>query len=371
MHQEASKAALETPTIMPLSVVLPNFNDGKVLSRALGSLLAQKPAAQEIIVVDDGSSDDSVAIVEEIQTRYPSVRLIRNKTNLGIVASVKRALEIATGEFLLCASSDDFILPGLFRRALCGLTENPGAAFFCASVALVDTRNRVVGIRPVVAPRRSGGYLSPSDVRVAIQGTDFWVIGTSTVYRRKLLAEIGYFESSLGSIGDVLANRLLAFRHGFYFDPGVLGVYNKNPASFSGRSALSVVRSRQVLNAAQVWIAEKLPEDVRVQHARLFDRRMRFGLARLWIIWRNENKPNVGAISDIIGFGYPDRNVLALLAKVPSFSGALVLAWMTLRLWPFSIRGLLAASWRACTFRCFSRSKIQRCIDEAVAQSKA
>jgi glycosyltransferase involved in cell wall biosynthesis len=351
-------------------VVLPNFNDGKVLPRALRSLLAQRPAAQEIIVVDDGSSDDSVSIIEEFRARHPSIRFIRNETNLGIVASVRRALDVATGEFLLCASSDDFVLPGLFRCANEGLSENPGAAFFCGSVALVDVHSRITGIRPVTTPRLSRGYLSPDEVRRAIKRTDFWVIGTSTVYRRKLLAEIGYFDPGLGSIGDVLANRLLAFRHGFYFDPAVLGVYNKDPSSFSGRSALSVDRSRQVLSAAQAWMVAKLPEDVRDDHSRLFDRRMRFGLARLWIVWGNRKKLDVNAISAIANFQNRDRKILELIAKAPMLSGVLVMGWMTLRLRPFSTGGLIAAFWRASTFRWFKRAEIQRRIDETVAQSK-
>lgn len=369
---QSTETAAATPAVMPVSVVLPNFNDAEVLPRALHALLAQSPAALEIIVVDDGSSDESVSVIERFQARHPSIRLIRNGTNLGIVASVKRALEIARGEFLLCASSDDFVLPGLFKRARDSLSENPDAAFFCASVALVDSHDRITGIRPVTTPGLSRGHLSPDDVRRAIKSTDFWVIGTSTIYRRKLLAEIGYFDPALGSIGDVLANRLLAFRHGFCFDPAVLGVYNKSPASFSGRSALSVDNSRQVLAAAQAWMAAKLPEDVKVQHAKLFDRRMRFGLARLWIVWRDQKKLNVDAISDIAKFDNRDRAVLRFLAGLPLLlSSALVLAWMTLRLRPFGIAGMATAFWRAGIFRFFRRKTIQRLIDETIAQSEA
>jgi glycosyltransferase involved in cell wall biosynthesis len=363
MQSASGEAALDNQPIMPLSVVLPNFNDGKVLPRALRSLLAQKPAAAEIIVVDDGSSDNSVAVVEELQARHPSIRLIRNETNLGIVASVRRALDVATGEFLLCASSDDFVLPGLFDRAFNALRQNPTAAFFCASVAMVDSRDQIMGLRPVTTPRLSPGYLSPADVRRAIKRTDFWVLGTSTVYRRRLLAEIGYFDPSLGSIGDVLANRLLAFQHGFYFDPAVLGVYNKDPGSFSGRSALSVKNSRQVLDAAQSWMAVKLPEDVREQHARLFDRRMRFGLARLQVIWRSGNLDS-DAVSDLLNFGPFDRKVLAVLAAIPLVSGILTLGWMTLRLRPFGIVGVFAAIWRAYSFKWFGRVAVQRQIDQ-------
>ena len=265
---------------MSLSVILPNYNHGDVIARALLALLNQSPAAHEIIVVDDGSADNSVEVIEALQRLHPSIRLIRNQANLGIVASVKTALEVATGEYLLFAASDDFVLPGLFGHALAALQAYPEAAFFCASVALLDTHDRVIGLRPVTVPRHGCGYLSPADVRRVIRGTDFWVLGTATVYRHRPVAAIGYFDARLGSLGDVLANRLLAFNHGFYFDPAVLAAYNKDPMSFSARNALSVNESLRQLDAAASWIAENLPEDVRDEHGRLFDRRMRFGLAR-------------------------------------------------------------------------------------------
>jgi glycosyltransferase involved in cell wall biosynthesis len=355
---------------MPLSVILPNFNHGNVIARALSALLAQTPAAREIIVVDDGSTDNSVEIVEAMQRRHQSIRLIRNKTNQGIIASVKTALAAATGDYLLFAGSDDFVLPGLFSHALAGLTEYPQAAYFCAGVALVDADCRVIGLRPVTEPRYGGGYLSPVDVRRVIRGTDFWVLGTSTIYRRQLLADIGYFDEHLGSLGDVLANRLLAFRHGFYFDPAVLAAYNKDPMSFSARNALSVRESRRFLDAAGTWIAKNLPEDVRDEHGRVFDRRMRFGLARLWIIWR-DGQLKTDAIADILNFGTFDRAALRLLARSPFGSNLLVLGWMTLRMPPFSFRAMAAAWWRALRFKWAGRDAVQREVDAAKVRVNA
>jgi glycosyltransferase involved in cell wall biosynthesis len=348
---------------MPLSVILPNFNHGGLIARALRALLDQKPVASEIIVVDDGSTDNSVEVVEALQRHYASIRLIRNGTNRGIIASVKTALEVATGEYLLFAASDDFVLPGLFSHALEGLTAYPRAAFFCASVALLDSHNRVRGVRPVTVPRKGGGYVSPAEVRRVIRKTDFWVLGTSTVYRRRLLADIGYFDASLGSLGDVLANRLLAFRHGFYFDPAVLAAYNKDPMSFSARSALSVEDSHRYLAAASKWIGANLPEDVRDEHGRLFDRRMRFGLARLWVVWRNGTL-NADAMADILNFGTFDRGVLRVIAYIPFGSSILALGWMTLRMPPFSPGALVSAWWRSFYFRWFCRGRVQRLIGE-------
>src|ERR1700689_3009761 len=196
-----AQAVGDLPPAMSLSVILPNYNHGKFVARALHALATQTPAASEIIVVDDGSTDNSVEVIEALQRRYAAIRLIRNQTNQGIVASVKTALAVATGEFLLFAGSDDFVLPGLFGRALVALTDHPNAAFFCAGVVLVDSDDRVIGLRPVTAPQRRPGYLSPADVRRVIRSTDFWALGTATVYRRRLVAAIGYFDPRLRSAG--------------------------------------------------------------------------------------------------------------------------------------------------------------------------
>ena len=362
MTQNPVHTASDLPKTMSLSVILPNYNHGDLIARALLALLNQTPAAHEIIVVDDGSTDNSVEVIEALQRLHPSIRLIRNPVNRGIVASVKTALDVATGEYLLFAGSDDFVLPGLFGRAFAALQAYPQAAFFCASVALLDTQDRVIGLRPVTVPRHGRGYLSPADVRRAIRGTDFWVLGTATVYRHRAVAAIGYFDPRLGSLGDVLANRLLAFNHGFYFDPAVLAAYNKDPMSFSARNALSVSQSLSQLDAAAAWIAANLPEDVRDAHGRLFDRRMRFALARLWVIWSG-GRLDADAIADILNFRAFDRAVLRAIARIPFGSRYLALGWMTVRMPPFSLPALVQAWWRAQRFKWFDRSAIERKVD--------
>jgi glycosyltransferase involved in cell wall biosynthesis len=306
-----------------------------------------------------------VAVIEGLQRQHSSIRLIRNATNQGIVASVKTALAVATGEYLLFASSDDYVLPGLLAHALAGLSAAPRAAFFCSGVALVDANNQVIGIRPVTAPQRGRGYLSPADVRRVIRRTDFWALGTSTVYRRRLLADIGYFDARLGSLGDALANRLLAFRYGFYFDPAVLAAYNKDPMSFSGRSALSLNDSRRLLDAAASWIAENLPADVRDEHGPLFDRRIRFAFARLWVIWGHGQIQN-NEIADLLNFGPFDRTILTALARLPIGASFLALGWMSLRMRPFSLAAMAAAWWRAVCFKWFGRTAVEREVNKVI-----
>ncbi len=268
---------------------------------------------------------------------------------------------MATGDYLLFGSSDDFVLPGLYGRAQAALAAHPEAALFCAGVALADNNDRVIGLRPVTAPCRQARYLSPADVRRAIRPTDFWYLGTTTVYRRQALAAICYFDPRLGSIGDTLANRLLAFRHGFCFDPAVLGVYNKDPGSFSARNALSVEDSLRVLDAADRWIAENLPADVRQEQRRVFARRMGFGFARLWVVWRN-GQLDTDAIADILDFGSLDRAIFDLLGRFPVAAAFLTLGWMTLRMRPFGPLAMIEAWRRTLYFKWIGRADIQAAV---------
>jgi len=71
-----------------LSVVLPNYNHAKLIGRALEALLAQGRAADEIIVIDDGSTDDSVRVIDRFAGRAPSIRVLQNANNTGVIPTL-------------------------------------------------------------------------------------------------------------------------------------------------------------------------------------------------------------------------------------------------------------------------------------------
>src|SRR6185312_4018374 len=157
---------------------------------------------EEIIVVDDASTDESISIIESFLAKYPFIRLIRHEKNLGAELAVKNGLAQCRGDFILFAAADDFVLPGLFAASVPALRQHANAAFFCSEVALTDENDDIIGFRPVTLPRTAAGYMSPADVRAAIRDSDNWFVGASVVYRRSHLAQIGYFDSSLRTLQD-------------------------------------------------------------------------------------------------------------------------------------------------------------------------
>ena len=83
-----------------LSVVIPNYNHSAYLRASLEGVLAQARGADEIIVVDDASTDDSFAVASSFLDRHPNFRLVQNSRNLGCVPTLNRGLALARGSIL-------------------------------------------------------------------------------------------------------------------------------------------------------------------------------------------------------------------------------------------------------------------------------
>ena len=206
-----------------LSVVLPNYNHAKLIGRALAALLAQERAPDEIIVIDDGSTDDSVRIIDEIAADAPTIRILRNENNIGVIATLQRGLEAARGDYVYFAASDDWVFPGFFALALRRLEAEPGVGLFCGEAMLIDgTSNRPFAVRPAVRPRMSAGPIDAAGVNKLLRTTDNWILTGSAIFRRDCVNWAGGFDARLGSFADGFIARKIALRYGFYFEPKIV-----------------------------------------------------------------------------------------------------------------------------------------------------
>ena len=100
-----------------ISVIVPVYNVAADLPRCLDSILAQSYPHVEIIAVDDGSTDESGAILDAFANRYPSIRVI-HKENGGVTSARLRGIEEATGEWIGFVDGDDMIEPDMYQRLL-------------------------------------------------------------------------------------------------------------------------------------------------------------------------------------------------------------------------------------------------------------
>ena len=112
-----------------ISVVIPLYNKEASIKQSLMSVLSQSYQNFEVVIVDDGSTDNSVAKVEEIQDSR--IRLIRQK-NGGPSKARNTGVKNAKGEWILFLDADDEFLPEALLNFERAIIENPSIGFICA-----------------------------------------------------------------------------------------------------------------------------------------------------------------------------------------------------------------------------------------------
>lgn len=126
-----------------VTVIIPSFNQGKFIRETIDSCLAQDYRPLEILVLDGGSKDDTVAILESYVA--PELKWWSEPDN-GVVDAVNKGMALASGDILTIQSSDDVFLPGAIARVVEALRTEPTAALAYGDVQLIDEASRQIGL---------------------------------------------------------------------------------------------------------------------------------------------------------------------------------------------------------------------------------
>ncbi len=330
---------------MRLSVILPNRNHAALLPRALSALARQTRPADEILVIDDASTDDSRDVIRGFMSRLPQLRLLENPERLGAVGALNRGLREATGDVVYCGASDDATDATLFATLIGALEAHPGAALACAEARLVDEAGHLQGFRPITLPRWRAGFVSPHQTAALLRQMDNLFVSVVAIYRRDLMLASGGLDEQLGALCDSFLARRMALERGFVFVPRILGTWHVQTASLSRSSALDVGRIAALTEEAVQRIRRDEGRLYPQGYAALFTRRARFASARLAVVERQFDATLIAALAQQ---GDPARGLLALIAAWPSAPRRIAaLIWLTLRLRPMSVpRVILTAAYR-------------------------
>jgi glycosyltransferase involved in cell wall biosynthesis len=120
-----------------ISVLMPVYNTARYLHSALTSIAEQTFRNFELLVTDDGSTDESARILKEFGSTEPRMRVVR-RANRGIVATRNELLEQASGEFLAWMDSDDVAVPERLARQLAEFRRNPALVCVGGAALCVD-----------------------------------------------------------------------------------------------------------------------------------------------------------------------------------------------------------------------------------------
>lgn len=179
-----------------ISIIIPSYNSGKHLTETIDSILAQTFRDIELIVVDDGSSDQTPALVK---TYGASVRLIE-QPNAGVCVARNRGLSEASGRFICFMDHDDYWFPEKLQRQLEVFKTHPEAGVVYSS--FIEWHADEDGQFP--APSSFAPTDSPEAIDAEFSGwiyhlllLDCWVLTSTAMIRAEVLEKCGGFDATL------------------------------------------------------------------------------------------------------------------------------------------------------------------------------
>ncbi len=173
----------------PISVVIPTYNRAAVLPRAVESVCRQTLPPKEIIVVDDGSTDETAKLIAE---KFPHVVSIRQK-HQGVSGARNRGIRAATGEWIAFLDSDDEWLPRKLETQVRALQAHPDYRI-CHTNEIWIRRGRRVN--PKKKHRKYGGYIFRHCLPLCV------ISPSSVLIHRDVFRELGLFDEQLPACED-------------------------------------------------------------------------------------------------------------------------------------------------------------------------
>lgn len=225
-----------------ISAIVPNYNHAAFLPRCLDALLRQTFPPVEILVIDDGSTDDSLRVMERFAAEHASIRVLRNDKNSGVCYTLNRGLEAAKGDFVTFLAADDQVLPDLFLRCAEMLQRYPEAG---AVSGLCEWRCEDTGLvwyQGARMPAR-GCYLDPGSMVSLCRSGRFSMAAQHAVFSRRALIDVGGWHADLRWFTDCFSAWVVGFRLGVCHIPEVLSVFHTARSSYfhSAKSSLERV----------------------------------------------------------------------------------------------------------------------------------
>lgn len=222
------------PTI---SITMPCYNHEKYISQALDSALSQTHAVSEIVIVNDGSTDGSAAIIEHYARQHPDLIRVVTQPNQGPAKTRTVAVEAARGEYVVPLDADDYLHPEAVETWLKYARENPRFAVVYGSYYRVDGENNILD--EVLLHVRRDDPLEGNILATLLRQNA--VTATALICRQKILEVGGYYSEDTSHTGRghedyFMYLKLLLAGYEFGYVPRPLFYYRDTPNSVSSQS---------------------------------------------------------------------------------------------------------------------------------------
>jgi len=176
--------------MLKVSVVVPTYNRAKFLTECIQSILSQSFHDFEIIVIDDGSTDNTAKVLSDYPVRYFWQK------NQGVAAARNKGIEMAQGEYIALLDSDDVLLESTLKKGVEVLDKNPQVAFSYGQAYLMDEKGVIVRLRDKHSKQPYVRVREGSDEIKELLTRGNYICTPTVLVRRKYLFDVGLFNTA-------------------------------------------------------------------------------------------------------------------------------------------------------------------------------
>jgi glycosyltransferase involved in cell wall biosynthesis len=223
---------MNIPTV---SVVMSVFNGESFLAEAVGSILDQSFPDFEFIIINDGSTDGTTAMIEAYQKRDPRLR-VYHQENRGLIESLNRGCGLARGKYIARMDADDVAIKDRLLRQVCFLEEHPEVAAVGGAIETMDATGAPLGIE------RSP--ITDREIKSALVRGDCPFVHPTVLIRRDVFVSVHGYRRVVVDAEDYDLWARIADRFELANLEAVVLKYRRHPYQVSIRQC-----SRQALNA--------------------------------------------------------------------------------------------------------------------------
>ncbi|MDI9633133.1 MAG: glycosyltransferase [Methanolinea sp.] len=176
--------------MVKVSVVIPSYNNARFLPECIESALNQTFSDIELIIVDDGSCDNSMDIIRKYASKDPRIRVIIHDKNYGVSKTTNDGILASLGEFITLLASDDVMLPTRIEELYNEILKNPDYGLVHSDIYVIDEKGVIQG-KIIGKEKYSKGWIC---------GEVLWRRGCHIGYplfRKSVLFEVGLYDESL------------------------------------------------------------------------------------------------------------------------------------------------------------------------------
>lgn len=250
-----------------VTVVMPAYNASRYIKEAIESVLIQTYKDFELIVIDDGSTDTTPDIIDDLAKKDSRIHLI-TQSNQGVANALNGAIELATTRWIVVMHADDIMMPNRIERQLEFVYSNPDIVVAGSFILYINERGRIVGKfkSPLTTREIVWEYVQKNEL--------IGLTHPSVIMRKDVVEEVGGYRNQFVPAEDIdLWNRIVEKGYGILVQPKYLLKYRLHSSAASVSKAMLIRLHLAWLKECMLRRRQGQPEPIWEEFLEIYRRR--------------------------------------------------------------------------------------------------